>query len=199
MSRNQKFFPLNPTLKIDNWDSFLFRDMQLLQLLVELVLCQLIPRKKYFVYIFNMYLFTYIFQLFVYIFSAICFHFFAGGVLFPGTDHIDQWNKIIGKLSWKKNPRIFKWNFCIYGLKIDFFSQSNSELQLQISWNVYNLQCAIMLKIVQDMQVCLHFLTVIVYIFLSICLLLFSRLFIWTIISRCTFSSRIYRFKSTKR
>jgi len=22
-----------------------------------------------------------------------------GGVLFPGTDHIDQWNKIIGKLS----------------------------------------------------------------------------------------------------
>lgn len=22
-----------------------------------------------------------------------------GGVLFPGTDHIDQWNKIIGKLE----------------------------------------------------------------------------------------------------
>lgn len=22
-----------------------------------------------------------------------------GGVLFPGTDHIDQWNKIIGKIS----------------------------------------------------------------------------------------------------
>ena len=42
--------------------------------------------------------FVYIFQLFVYIFSAICLHFvFAGGVLFPGTDHIDQWNKIIGK------------------------------------------------------------------------------------------------------
>jgi hypothetical protein len=24
-----------------------------------------------------------------------------GGVLFPGTDHIDQWNKIIGKLKIK--------------------------------------------------------------------------------------------------
>lgn len=23
-----------------------------------------------------------------------------GGVLFPGTDHIDQWNKIIGEASW---------------------------------------------------------------------------------------------------
>jgi len=22
-----------------------------------------------------------------------------GGVLFPGTDHIDQWNKIIGKIE----------------------------------------------------------------------------------------------------
>jgi hypothetical protein len=22
-----------------------------------------------------------------------------GGVLFPGTDHIDQWNKIIGKFT----------------------------------------------------------------------------------------------------
>lgn len=22
-----------------------------------------------------------------------------GGVLFPGTDHIDQWNKIIGELT----------------------------------------------------------------------------------------------------
>ena len=25
-----------------------------------------------------------------------------GGVLFPGTDHIDQWNKIIGKIFDKK-------------------------------------------------------------------------------------------------
>lgn len=23
-----------------------------------------------------------------------------GGVLFPGTDHIDQWNKIIGRLKY---------------------------------------------------------------------------------------------------
>ncbi|RZC36132.1 stress-activated protein kinase JNK [Asbolus verrucosus] len=28
-----------------------------------------------------------------------------GGVLFPGTDHIDQWNKIIGKLA-KSTPKI---------------------------------------------------------------------------------------------
>ena len=26
-----------------------------------------------------------------------------GGVLFPGTDHIDQWNKIIGKLLERPN------------------------------------------------------------------------------------------------
>lgn len=25
-----------------------------------------------------------------------------GGVLFPGTDHIDQWNKIIGTEFWEK-------------------------------------------------------------------------------------------------
>jgi len=26
-----------------------------------------------------------------------------GGVLFPGTDHIDQWNKIIGKADFYNN------------------------------------------------------------------------------------------------
>jgi len=31
-----------------------------------------------------------------------------GGVLFPGTDHIDQWNKIIGKL--KQNSGLILYN-----------------------------------------------------------------------------------------
>ena len=54
-----------------------------------------------------------------YIFSVVCLHifsqftylitfYFAGGVLFPGTDHIDQWNKIIGKL--KKTTRNSNYN-----------------------------------------------------------------------------------------
>ena len=34
-----------------------------------------------------------------------------GGVLFPGTDHIDQWNKIIGELqlrnSWRKQQFLY--------------------------------------------------------------------------------------------
>ena len=29
-----------------------------------------------------------------------------GGVLFPGTDHIDQWNKIIGKIFFKKGKTL---------------------------------------------------------------------------------------------
>ena len=33
-----------------------------------------------------------------------------GGVLFPGTDHIDQWNKIIGKMF---DPRK-----CLYSYKL---------------------------------------------------------------------------------
>ena len=49
-------------------------------------------------------------ELFVYIyfdhFTYLITFYFAGGVLFPGTDHIDQWNKIIGKL--KKNHAKFK-------------------------------------------------------------------------------------------
>ena len=46
-----------------------------------------------------------------------------GGVLFPGTDHIDQWNKIIGKLLsfidntslsifWMEE-KIYLWNFIL--------------------------------------------------------------------------------------
>lgn len=35
-----------------------------------------------------------------------------GGVLFPGTDHIDQWNKIIGKtLRWLNSHGIYLWWF----------------------------------------------------------------------------------------
>jgi len=34
-----------------------------------------------------------------------------GGVLFPGTDHIDQWNKIIGKLSHFMNCWQFRREF----------------------------------------------------------------------------------------
>ena len=32
-----------------------------------------------------------------------------GGVLFPGTDHIDQWNKIIGKTFTKYNFSISRY------------------------------------------------------------------------------------------
>ena len=104
-------------------------------------------------------------------FSCLFTFYFAGGVLFPGTDHIDQWNKIIGKL--KKTRKKIQIKLVHNRLKLSkinpFFSQNNSELQLQISWNVYNLQCAIMLKIVQDMQVCLHFSAVCLH-FSAICL-----------------------------
>ena len=42
-----------------------------------------------------------------------------GGVLFPGTDHIDQWNKIIGK-------KIIEDNFSI--LRFYSFSRKNYVL-----------------------------------------------------------------------
>lgn len=31
-----------------------------------------------------------------------------GGVLFPGTDHIDQWNKIIGELNHVIDSSLYK-------------------------------------------------------------------------------------------
>lgn len=46
-----------------------------------------------------------------------------GGVLFPGTDHIDQWNKIIGKIFFKSSFLKFLMNFY-------FVKQSNSAHRL---------------------------------------------------------------------
>ena len=40
-----------------------------------------------------------------------------GGVLFPGTDHIDQWNKIIGKTFIKDNFSISRYYSLIVVLK----------------------------------------------------------------------------------
>ena len=40
-----------------------------------------------------------------------------GGVLFPGTDHIDQWNKIIGKKLIKCNFSISRYYSLIVVLK----------------------------------------------------------------------------------
>jgi mitogen-activated protein kinase 8/9/10 (c-Jun N-terminal kinase) len=52
-----------------------------------------------------------------------------GGVLFPGTDHIDQWNKIIGMFHSMSNPSSIK---CL--LINNFLSiQNNLVHHLQLS------------------------------------------------------------------
>lgn len=46
-----------------------------------------------------------------------------GGVLFPGTDHIDQWNKIIGEF-------LLQINFCIL---VKGFTQNNLKILIIFS------------------------------------------------------------------
>lgn len=59
-----------------------------------------------------------------------------GGVLFPGTDHIDQWNKIIGEYNNYKLKTILNLLFSI--------RQNNLVLRLNPSCSVYSQQCEIM-------------------------------------------------------
>lgn len=42
-----------------------------------------------------------------------------GGVLFPGTDHIDQWNKIIGKYHQRYFIVVVVVHFCTDKLALD--------------------------------------------------------------------------------
>lgn len=48
-----------------------------------------------------------------------------GGVLFPGTDHIDQWNKIIGLflIYFYKYKNTIYYN-CIYNLVVNYYFNS---------------------------------------------------------------------------
>ena len=68
-----------------------------------------------------------------------------GGVLFPGTDHIDQWNKIIGKYSswhlvkpkfgWIVSLHLWEWYFLVKSIshRVD---KVKKFFQMPIHWNV---------------------------------------------------------------
>ena len=66
-----------------------------------------------------------------------------GGVLFPGTDHIDQWNKIIGELPNGGTPGESN-SSCIF----PNLPQNNSARLPRISCVVFSRRCEITLKIV---------------------------------------------------
>ena len=79
-----------------------------------------------------------------------------GGVLFPGSDHIDQWNKIIGKrlrLGRSRASALPALIFLSSYLFIFFFYQNNWARRRQISCTDCNQRYATTWKIDHDFRV----------------------------------------------